>query len=144
MLYKDLTLDEAAKVDLDQTYEVIAGAKRYAFADARKAISFVGACVKTVLHSLGIEDPAILNPADPIVERMQRERGVHVERRKHYDSSGDVWRNGFYIYKDDELIAFIGEPLQSVPHPLLPFQKDAGMLFVVTNVDPEQRRRVYG
>jgi hypothetical protein len=139
-MYDDLTLDEAAAVDLEQTYEVIKNAKRYHFGDARRAISFIGACVKSVMEHLNIKEDMVLH--ESVLKRIERERNIHIERRTHY-GSGDLWRNGIYIYKDDQLLAFIGEPLREVPHPLLPFKRDFGFV-VVTNVDPERRQRVYG
>jgi hypothetical protein len=146
MTYQDnMTLDEIKAYDMDMTRHAIKGATRYRFQDIRRAIAFVGECVRVTLDYLGLKNAEqMLKQANgKMLSRWQKENKIKIERRNKYQGK-DIWRCGIYIYKADVLVAFIGEPLKEVPHPLLlgARQQDYGYL-VVTNAKLSPNSRFF-
>ncbi|MHC4417212.1 MAG: hypothetical protein ACYSU6_01355 [Planctomycetota bacterium] len=105
----DMTLSEMAENDAYMVEERIKGASSYFFISMSQALKFVHACMKKTLDRLGVKVRPDSEPR--FVDRMLKNRKVQVEHRNKYKGV-DGWRNGIYIYKDGELIAFISTVLK--------------------------------
>lgn len=115
--YQDnMTLDEIAEYDREMADDAVKNSHKYTFFDKRHALLFLGACIRGTLEYLGIKNPEKLN--DKMLERLQETKQIRVERRKHHKGF-DAWRNGFYLYQRDVLVAFISEVMEEKGSPLL-------------------------
>lgn len=145
MSYQDnMTLDEIASYDEDMVRDAIKNANKYRFTDARKALIFVGECIKNTLEFLGVKNALEMLQKNPaFLDRIQKVGNIRIERRDKYRGE-NLWRNGIYVYKDDVLATFIGEILKEVPHPLMRYKSDHQFGFVVvTNARVDRTSRFY-
>lgn len=132
--YRDnMTLDEMGANDGEMSKEAIKNAKRYYFVTQNEAFKFRGACLKDSLTYLGIHLSATVNPK--FVDKMLKGNGVQVENREHHYQGPDAWRNGLYIYKRGELVAFISVIVEGKPDGALIWsqQRDNAKFSVITN-----------
>lgn len=107
MSYLDnYTLDEIAANDLEMLRDAIKNAYKYKFYDLKKAMKFVGACVRETLIALGL--PNFERIPKKLLAKIQKQKKIRVEHRTRYKGE-NLWRCGIYIYKDDVLVAFISE-----------------------------------
>ncbi len=127
----EMTLDEVAENDLEMLKDAIKNAKRYMFTNPEAAVKFVGRCIVSTLDYLGI--PGAYNISGKMLDRIQKTKKIKIERRSDYQGD-DVWRNGFYIYQRDLLVAFISEVLANRKSVLwTPRVQGADQFYVVTN-----------
>ena len=130
----DLTMDELRENDIEMTKDAIRNAKRYVFRTPRQAQAFVGQCVQMTLNHCGL---MILEgmPAE-LVQRKMDENKVQVENRTKdphggsgpFYKGGDSWKNGLYIYKKGELVAFVSAPMIENDNPFALNKADVAKL----------------
>src|SRR4030067_2553349 len=140
--YQDhMTLGEIAEYDMEMTKDAIKNAKEYRFDSPKKAIMFLGESVKNTMAFLGVPPPYNINShAHNVFDDLQTKKNIRIERRKRYEGA-HLWRNGLYIYQDDVLVAFIGEPLVGGAPPLMPFTRPG--FVVVTNARGDLTSKFY-
>ena len=134
--YRDkMTFDEVAANDIEMAKDAIKNANRYFFKDAQQALAFVGKCVQTTLNHCGL---LILEnmPAELVQKKMDKEKIIVENRTKNhfgqpFYAGEDAWRNGLYIYKAGELVAFISSVSMEKPSPIKINQNTNP--FVITN-----------
>ena len=76
-------------------------------------------------------------PSETYAERQEawvKKHGIKVENRP-YDEPEDKWREGLYIYKDNEIVGFISHP-QKLGGGLI--HLFAPQFVVRTNIDPDR------
>lgn len=138
--YRDnMTLDEIAANDLEMTKEAIKNANKYSFNDPKKAVQFIGVCIKNTLKHLGIKNFEKMNYN--MLKRVQKTNKIKIEKRMHYKGD-DEWRCGIYIYKAGELVAFISDVLKPYQSPILlhPVKKEC---YVITNARVDLTQRIF-
>jgi len=116
----DLSLDELEQNDIAMTQDAIKDAKRYVFNTAVAAQAFVGRCLETTLKRCGC--PVFQGADKDILQRQMDQNKVQVENRSKAPAPGygsfykgaDAWRNGLYVYKAGELVAFISVPMVDI------------------------------
>ncbi len=134
--YRDkLTLNDVADNDLEMVKDAVKNAKRYFFEDANQAMAFVGKCVQTTLNHCGL---LILEgmKAELVQKKMDKKKIIVENRSKKWSgqpfyTGEDAWRNGLYIYKSGELVAFISSVSMEKPSPIA-INQDLRP-FVITN-----------
>jgi hypothetical protein len=128
--YRDkMTLDEMAENDRAMTDDAAKRFRRYKWYRPKPAFKFISHCIKSTLDRLGVKIMPGMNPK--MVDRMLLTRKVKVEKRTHYEGN-DVWRNGFYIMQNGELVAFISNVMKFQRSPLL-LKGDPDSWSVITN-----------
>lgn len=130
--YRDnLTLDEVAENDQEMHKEAIKNARRYFFKNAWSAQAFVGKCIEVTLKRLGCV--VIQGMPAGRLQGLMDEKKIQIENRNGMYSfdNDDFWRNGLYIFKAGELVAFISVPMQRAPGKFDIDQKTG--IFVITN-----------
>ena len=100
------TLDEIGQDDIGMLRDLLKDAKEYWFNDEIKCRNFIGKCVFGTLEKCGIRIDEKTH--EKIVDRLLEIHNVRVENRT-YDAP-DEWRSGQYIYKKDQLVAFVSLP----------------------------------
>lgn len=109
----DMTLSEIAENDTYMVEETIRNADRFFFYSLVSAQRFVGACMKNTMDYIGVKIRP--NMHEKMVDRLLKSHKVQVEHRNKYQDE-DAWRNGIYIYKNGELVAFISTVLERDPY----------------------------
>lgn len=105
----DMTLSEMAENDAYMQAVAIKDAQAYYFINIQEALNFLHKCTKRTMDHIGVK---IRPDSDPrFVDKMLANKKVQVEHRKKYQDD-DAWRNGIYIYKDGEMVAFISTVLK--------------------------------
>jgi hypothetical protein len=130
----DLTLDDLAANDLEMAKYAVKNAKRYGFNTPIAAQKFVGYCVDMTLRRCGVT--VIQGMPAPVLQKNMDEEHVSIESRTRDVGGGpgsfyrgdDAWRNGLYIFKAGELVAFVSVPMIENKHPLAVDDKDIGKL----------------
>ena len=115
--YRDkLTFDEVAENDEDMAKYAVKNSKRYVFSNFKTAQAFMGKCVQITLNRCGL---MILEgmPAEQVQKKMDKAK-IQVENRAGLYRGEDTWRNGLYIFKAGELVAFVSVPFTQTPSPL--------------------------
>ena len=121
-----LTLGELKDLDRDMTKDAIKGAFRYSFKSIDTALRFVGECLSKSLEYVGLKE---IPDQDPVSTHYVS-GPVRVEDRGSHYKGADEWRNGFYVYKDDVLVAFIGHPMWA----------GFGKVSVITNAQNDSKK----
>lgn len=128
--YRDnMTLDEIAANDLEMTKDAIKNSKRYKFFDPKQAFAFTGQCMKNTLDHIGVK--IVTGMHGKMAQRIMDRNKVQIESRKKYQGD-DQWRNGIYIYKAGELVAFISNVFK-YERPSVQIAGDPDHYFVITN-----------
>lgn len=104
-------LDDAAR-DLDNLEHRLKHSVMELRPSGIAAAMFVKDCLDACLKRLGIMVSPTMDPR--MIDRQLEGRRVKVERRhpSMYPDS-EKWKGGLYIYKDNEIVDFIGEPVYS-------------------------------
>ena len=127
------TLDEIRANDIDNIGHITKHElKEHLFSSKSKAGPFIGTCLFARLRKLGVKIDQHVD--ERFVDRMLKKHGIKVENRP-YDEPEDKWREGLYIYKDNEIVGFISHPQPlggGAIHLLAP------QFVVRTNIDPER------
>jgi hypothetical protein len=76
------------------------------------------------------------NPSEKRVRKAMDRLGVRIEDRQNYNGENS-WRNGLYIYKKGELVAFISSIVHDKPSPFAINRKEHW--FVYTNAKLDNR-----
>ena len=108
MTYQDkMTLGEIAENDAEMfDHIVIRNARRVQFTSRKQAHEFMKECLKATIELCGVRNAAEMNPKE--LDAAEQWHGIKIEHRDRYRCD-DEWRNGFYIYKHDELVAFTSD-----------------------------------
>lgn len=106
------TLDDMKRDDIDALKALLAR-KQYEhwFTSAEKALEFIGIALFSFLDrrlKIKVKPNMVANPgAHKFLDKLLRKNGVTIEQRP-YEEQEDSWRSGLYVYKNDELAAFVG------------------------------------
>jgi len=102
-------IDELEHYDVDMLeHNLDNNAKDYKVSSLDGALVVIKSLLNKTLRRLGVDISS--NSGERDVDAMLRTRDVKVEHRVNYDGD-DVWRNGLYVYKGMDLVAFISEPI---------------------------------
>ena len=107
----------------------IKNSKRHKFFDQQKAFSFQGHCVKQTMDYVGVK--VVPGMHHKMIDRLMSKNKVVVEGRTKYKGE-DIWRNGIYIYKSGELVAFVSNVFK-YERPSVAIAGDPDHYFVITN-----------
>jgi hypothetical protein len=130
MTYQDnMTLDEIAEVDLEMAKDAIRNAKRYTFYYRDHANNFVDHCLASTIERLGLKNAHKMD--DKMLDMLEKTNGIKTEHRDHYKGY-EKWRNGFYIFQRDVLVAFVSD-VQWERSSYLMANPNPDKFFVVTN-----------
>jgi hypothetical protein len=99
---------------------------------AKQAKSFRAALLKQTMERCGIN--ATPDMDDKFLEKRMDQEGMEVHPFDHFKGQ-DAWKNGWYVMKHGELMAFIGATIHNKPSPFAIDRREN--LAVVTNVTPE-------
>ena len=102
---KDDTLDDLKAKDIDNLESVMKGRVRRLFDSKLEVTRFTSAMVFGTLEKIGM----YMNPSitGETAEKLMSELGIKIEPRGNYQGD-DAWRAGTYIYKNNEIVTFIG------------------------------------
>jgi len=104
----NLTLDEIGVKDEGMLEDVIKGAKRYSFASERLAEGFRDYARFCGFQYVGLT----IHPGMDyrMIDRILDSKKIRIEERPYPFKTGDEsWKNGMYIYKEDQLAVFISD-----------------------------------
>jgi hypothetical protein len=131
--YRDnMTLEEIADNDLEMIKDAVKNCKRYRFnsPNAAKQLHFVA--VDATLKYIGLD--VMLNPSEGRVQKSMDRLGVRIEDRQNYKGEAS-WRNGLYIYKKGELVAFISSIVHDKPSPFAINRKEHWLVYTNAKLD---------
>lgn len=99
------TLDDLKSKDIDNLEHVMKGRVRRLFDTKVEVTRFVSAMVFGTLEKIGMD----MNPemTGEQAQAIMIAKGIKIEPRGNY-TGDDEWRAGTYIYKNDEIVSFIG------------------------------------
>jgi hypothetical protein len=108
MSYQDkITIGEIADNDVEMfDHIVIRNTRKVTFNNEKQALAFMFRCLKAAIKHCGVKDADKMSSIE--LETAEKWHGIKVEHRDYYRADDD-WRNGFYIYKKDELVAFTSD-----------------------------------
>ena len=100
------TLDEIKADDIGQLEDLLKKAKEYWFTDVRHALQFQGEMLFKELkrHKVNVNEKM----DGRMVERQLSKQKMKVENRA-YPEEENKWREGIYVYKNDEIIVWISK-----------------------------------
>lgn len=133
MEYKDatahMTLGEMGERDVDNFGLLFKDCKHYFFDTLREATVFFGECIRIGFLRVGVGDihqlkiriaeggfkplaDEEINQFGDHFNKVLIEKGIRWEMRpkSHYPDKEDIERRGFYIFKQNEIAYFIGNP----------------------------------
>lgn len=117
-MHNDMTLDDLKQHDVENLENVMKNCKVYDVTG--KTVLEVGLFranhIKQAMQYAGVEYYDGM-PEDLIDKAMKR-ANVKLENRS-YDSEEDQWRSGLYLYKNQEIVAFVSAPLAERPSPMV-------------------------
>jgi len=99
------TLDDLKERDIDNLENLMKGRKRLFFKSMAEVTRFNSVMVFGTLEKLGVKMNPSLNGDQ--VDAMLKANNVKIEMRDQYVGD-DMWRAGTYIYKDNEIVTFLG------------------------------------
>jgi len=104
-------LSDMRRDDLDALKALLARKQvEHWFPSAQKALEFIGIALFSFLDrrlKVKVKPNMVANPgAHKFLDKLLKKNGIKIENRS-YDEE-DQWRNGLYVYKNEELAAFIG------------------------------------
>jgi len=103
--HKDDTLDDLKWKDVDNLESVMKGRVRRLFDSRHAYTQFMSAMVFGSLEKIGMKmNPSITGEQ---AQKIMSEKGIKIEPRGNYQGD-DIWRAGTYIYKNNEIVTFIG------------------------------------
>jgi hypothetical protein len=152
MSYTDkMTLDEIQDNDLEMVKYAVKNANKHQLRNQRQAAQFVKHCLDITLKRLGVH----VNPPRgqleraryaKILDQQMEEKKVRIENRNKY-TDNESWRNGIYIFKNDELTTFISDILtvrrQEYSKDTLRLHKQSIGCFVVTNAKIDRGQNIF-
>lgn len=111
------TLDDIKAYDEDNLGYLLKNAKNYSFHKRDEVIAASGEAMNRAMQKHGIDLAVAMqfsNEGDAeavgnAIDAMMQEKGIRVEQRMDYTGE-DRWKCGLYIYKDNEIVDFIGAP----------------------------------
>ncbi len=119
--YRDgLTLDHYKENDEEMLKYAVKNSKRYFFDSPLHAQAFMGRCVQMTLNRCGC---MILEgmPGEYVQKSMDKNK-IQVENRSKnpvghglFYQGNEAWKNGLYIFKAGELVAFVSIPMVEQP-----------------------------
>lgn len=127
----DMLLDEMAENDLEMAKDAVKNCQRYRFNNplAAKRLHFVA--IDATLKRVGLN---VLEDFSPTAIQGNLDRlNVQIEDRQNYKGE-DIWRNGLYIYKNGEIVAFISSILHEKPSPFAINRKDNYIIYTNANL----------
>ena len=99
----DIWSDDAAMTD-----DAIKNAKKYNFGnDHKKAQAFIGDCLDKTLKRCGLTISPHMKPK--MASMLMKRHRVKIESRNKFKTQEDAWKNGIYVFKKNELVAFISQ-----------------------------------
>lgn len=104
---KSDTLDDLKWKDIDNLENVMKGRVRRLFKSKLEVTRYTSALVFGTLEKIGMT----MNPnmTGEAAEKIMKRKGIKIEQRiAHYTEEEDLWRRGTYIYKNNEIVTFIG------------------------------------
>ena len=124
--FKNHTIGWLHEHDVDNLGHVISRETRVVvLPTSKKCYEFRENCIKKVLESFGCRLSFSLQPRR--FQKKLEKFGLKVERRIY--KNDDEWRSGVYIYRNNEIIAFVSEPVR------VKEKKLQGGLIVIGGVD---------
>ena len=101
------TLGEIRADDLDNgEYLLQKHMKRHYFMTLEEYTGFQTEFLKNMLEKAGISRTELCDNDHAVKKMIQN--GVRIECRKR--TGEDAWRSGYYVYKDNEIAAFLSAP----------------------------------
>ena len=99
------TLDDLKSKDIDNLENVMKGRVRRLFDNKLEVTRFVSAMTFGTLEKIGMP----MNPSmtGDQADAAMKAQHIKIEPRGNYQGE-DQWRAGTYIYKDNEIVTFIG------------------------------------
>lgn len=148
----EMTLDEISDNDLAMVKDAIKNANKYSFGkNKQQAMAFFKHCMDITLKRCEIT----VNPPkgtyarelyEKVLDKQMAEGGILIEHRNKYRAN-DMWRNGLYVFKNGELVAFISNVLldvkESYSKETFKLSKRSIGYFVITNAKTDQTQRIY-
>lgn len=102
------TLEDIWSDDKAMTDDAIKNAKKYVFGNShKKAQAFIGDCLNKTLKRCGLTISPHMKPK--MAERLMKTHGVEIESRTKFRDEKDAWKNGIYVFRHGELVAFISQ-----------------------------------
>jgi hypothetical protein len=104
---KSDTIDDLKWKDIDNLENLMKGRCRRLFDNKLAVTRFTSAIVFGTLEKIGMD----MNPAmtGEDAEKVMKIKGIKIEQRvSHYKEEEDLWRRGTYIYKNNEIVTFVG------------------------------------
>ena len=99
------TLDDLKERDIDNLEHVMKGRVRRLFTSKLEVTRFMSAMLFGTLAKIGMNmDPSITGDQ---AQKIFDDLGIKIEPRGDYQGD-DEWRAGTYIYKNNEIVTFIG------------------------------------
>lgn len=107
----NITLADMHVRDVDNLQHVLKQrSKLYYFFTMKDVGGFMNKVLYGTLEKFGI-DVVKLNMNEHNIDQALQQNNVKVENRPY--EGDDRWRSGLYIYKDGEIVEFIGHPKKS-------------------------------
>ena len=109
--FKDDTLGDIKARDIDNLEHVLKNRTTHYFEGLAEASMFQNRALFTILARLGM-DLKKTGFDEKEIDRLLEKNNIRVEHRQYEDTEEDKdkWRSGIYIYKDNEIVEFIGSP----------------------------------
>jgi hypothetical protein len=103
--HKDDTLDDLKEKDIDNLENLMKGRVHRLFSNKLAVTRFTSAMVFGTLEKIGMT----MNPnmTGEQAEACMKAQHIKIEPRGNYQGD-DAWRAGTYIYKNNEIVTFIG------------------------------------
>lgn len=127
-----LTLDEMADNDLEMVKDAVKNCKRYRFNNPDAAAKFHFVAVDATLKYIGLDVLSNMSPGH--LDNVMARDGIRIEDRQNYKGD-DQWRNGLYIYKKGELVAFISSIVHNKPSPFAINRREDWFVFTNAKTD---------
>ena len=126
--YRDqMTLEEVALNDREMVKDAIKNCKRYRFYSAKEANVFLFTTLDSTLKWLGVDFDD--RPPAHVVANRLKAAGIQIEDRTEYRGDHNKWRNGVYVYKNGELVAFVSKIYKEVPSKFVINQRETFNVF---------------
>jgi hypothetical protein len=103
--FLDDTLDDIKERDIENLEDLMKGRVHRLFDNKLAVTRFTSAMVFGTLEKIGMVMNAKMTGEQ--ADEVMKLRGIKIEPRGNYQGD-DAWRAGTYIYKDNEIVTFIG------------------------------------
>jgi hypothetical protein len=109
----DLTLAEIAEKDQGMLQDAIKGAARHVFNHEDKADAFKDWAIHKGLHHVGFNYHPGMDHR--MIDLSMKKLKIRIESRPYpFKTGSEVWKNGTYIYKGDQLAVFVSDVMPVV------------------------------